>query len=96
MSRTPGLWRYGKMVDGTIVIQAPTNCLIAQLPKTLSGVEFYDAQLISAAPDLLVALKYMLSGWHYIREAHGDLYGVGWDSAQNLAEMAVKKAEGDC
>jgi len=48
----------------------------------------------SAAPDLLEALRDMLSGWRYIRDSHGDLYGVGWDRAQEKAERAMEKATG--
>ena len=29
-------------------------------------------------------------GWKYIRESHGDLYGVGWDRAQEKADDAIK------
>ena len=35
------------------------------------------------------ALADMLSGWRYIRQSHGDLYGVGWDRAQGKAENAL-------
>ena len=35
------------------------------------------------------ALRDMLSGWRYIRNTHGDLYGVGWDRAQQKAEAAI-------
>jgi hypothetical protein len=52
-----------------------------------------DARLISAAPELLDALRDMLSGWMYIREIHGDLYGVGWDRSQEKALAAIAKAE---
>jgi hypothetical protein len=41
---------------------------------------------------LVEALKDMLSGWRYIREVHGDLYGVGWDRAQQAAEKALLSA----
>ena len=30
-----------------------------------------------------------LAGWRYIRCRHGDLYGVGWDRAQQKAEEAL-------
>jgi hypothetical protein len=53
-----------------------------------------DASLIASAPDLLAALEDMLNGWKYIRSTHGDLYGVGWDRAQDKAEAAIAKAEG--
>ena len=54
-----------------------------------------NARLIAAAPELLEALQDMLSGWKYIRETHGDLYGVGWDRAQNKAQSAIAKATGE-
>ena len=40
------------------------------------------------------ALIDMRSGWKYIRETHGDLYGVGWDRAQNKADAALAAGEG--
>jgi hypothetical protein len=36
------------------------------------------------------ALRDMLSGWIYIRQTHGDLYGVGWDRAQDKAIAAMQ------
>ena len=55
-----------------------------------------NARLIAAAPDLLAALKDILSGWRYIRQdpAHLSIYGVGWDRAQKAAEAAIAKSEG--
>ena len=35
------------------------------------------------------ALEDMNCGWKYIREVHGDLYGVGWDRAQGKADDAI-------
>jgi hypothetical protein len=35
------------------------------------------------------ALADMLGGWRYIRQSHGDLYGVGWGRAQEKAEKAL-------
>lgn len=52
------------------------------------------AHLFSAAPELIEALRDMLDGWKYIRSMHGDLYGVGWDRAQQKAEAAIAKATG--
>jgi hypothetical protein len=40
------------------------------------------------------ALIDMRSGWKYIREYHGDLYGVGWDRAQDKADAALAAREG--
>lgn len=57
-------------------------------------VQVANQQIMAAAPELLDALQDMLSGWKYIREQHGDLYGVGWDRAQNKAIEAISKALG--
>lgn len=53
-----------------------------------------DVNLMQAAPELLEALQDMLSGWQYIRKTHGDLYGVGWDRAEQKAKDALSKALG--
>lgn len=42
---------------------------------------------------LLDAVKDLLSGWTYIRSSYGDLYGVGWDRAQEKAELALKEVQ---
>jgi hypothetical protein len=46
--------------------------------------------LRQAAEMALDALKDMNCGWKYIRESHGDLYGVGWDRAQGKADDAIE------
>lgn len=43
--------------------------------------------------ELTAALEDILSGWKYIRSSYGDLYGVGWDRAQDKAEAALAKKE---
>ena len=45
--------------------------------------------LMRELAEMRAALADMLSGWRYIRESHGDLYGVGWDRAQGKAENAL-------
>ena len=42
--------------------------------------------------EILDALQDALNGWKYIRECHGDLYGVGWDRVQDKLEAILKKA----
>jgi hypothetical protein len=39
--------------------------------------------------EVVEALTDMLNGWKYIRHSHGDLYGVGWDRAQQRVEAAL-------
>ena len=41
--------------------------------------------------ELAEALRDMNAGWKYIRSTHGDLYGVGWDRAQDKADAALSK-----
>lgn len=43
----------------------------------------------AAMEQMREALRDMLNGWQYIRSFHGDLYGVGWDRAQDKAVAAM-------
>jgi hypothetical protein len=47
-------------------------------------------KLRQTAEMALEALADMNCGWKYIRESHGDLYGVGWDRAQEKADDAIE------
>ena len=38
---------------------------------------------------LRAALDDMYAGWRYIRQHHGDLYGVGWDRCETDARIAL-------
>lgn len=80
---------------GTIIVNDDGEC-IASLGgyATNKPEDEANAKLFAAAPELLEALKDMLSGWKYIREQHGDLYGVGWDRAEQKATAAIAKALG--
>jgi hypothetical protein len=87
---TPGPWRYSKAHKDVISmcggIKKDVICDIGNEEN---------AHLIAAAPDLLAALEDMLAGWKYIRESHGDIYGVGWDRAQDNAAAAIARARGE-
>lgn len=41
---------------------------------------------------LRAALTDMLAGWRYVRQHHGDLYGVGWDRCEQSAVAALDAA----
>ena len=41
------------------------------------------------ADQLHLTLCDALSGWKYIRETYGDLYGVGWDRVQKRLEEQI-------
>ncbi len=50
------------------------------------------AAALGQVEELREALRDMLAGWQYIRRAHGDLYGVGWDRAELKALAALGAA----
>jgi hypothetical protein len=49
----------------------------------------HPAELTDEVKDVLMDA---LSGWKYIRQCHGDLYGVGWDRVQEKIEAILRKA----
>jgi len=53
----------------------------------------YIVRACNAHEALLAACEDLLSGWKYIRQVHGDLYGVGWDRAQQAGETAIANAK---
>lgn len=57
----------------------------AELRRQHSRIEADEALM----PILLDALEDITNGWKYIRRMHGDLYGVGWDRAQDKADAAI-------
>ena len=44
---------------------------------------------------MLDASKDALSGWRYIRDVHGDLYGVGWERVEEKLSKAIALGEAD-
>ena len=36
-----------------------------------------------------------LSGWRYIRDVHGDLYGVGWERVEEKLSKAIALGEAE-
>ena len=65
--------------------------------ETVFDGEKYTTKLVEPAKELTDevkdALMDALSGWRYIRECHGDLYGVGWDRVQEKLEAILRKAQ---
>lgn len=91
---TPGPWgTYLNSMEDIVIRKMSDDG--DELQCIARHVSYKNAHLIAAAPDLYEALADMLSGWKYIRETHGDLYGVGWDRAQQKAETAISKARGE-
>lgn len=91
---TPGPWAYGVRADGSIWISLGDPQAGAHHQFDWYGTEA-DARYVVAVKDLADALEDMLAGWRYIRQHHGDLYGVGWDRAQTAAEAALSRARGE-
>lgn len=103
---TPGPWNAGQpRFDGYnprfngVEIDGPGSVNIALVyynkDDHTRNETIANAHLCAAAPDLYAALADMLVGWRYIRETHGDLYGVGWDRAEDAALAALSKARGE-
>ena len=97
---TPGPWGWK---EGGVVFGGPMRhyvngsaqdqiAMVCHMPPG-AGDQSANAAIIAAAPDLLAALKDMREGWRYIRQHHGDLYGVGWDRAEKAADAAIAKAQ---
>ena len=61
-----------------------------QNKTTLAVAEFIVTACNNHAA-LVAVLRDMLNGWKYIREFHGDLYGVGWNHCQDAAERVLKR-----
>jgi len=89
---TPGPWVVEE--DTSITSDRDGFLCEAHGDSTSWDEDQANANLIAAAPELLEALQDMLSGWQYIRSQHGDLYGVGWDRAEQKAVSAIAKALG--
>jgi len=58
---------------------------LTEANQKLAEAQASNERLMDACHDLL-------SGWKYIRETYGDLYGVGWDRAQSKAEQALSES----
>ena len=93
---TPGPWwveHESEAVNAVVSVSGALGVIceldVAHWPPTLPN-----ACLIAAAPDLLAAARDALAGWRYLRENHGDLYGVGWGRVEDALRAAIAKAEG--
>jgi len=53
------------------------------------------ARLERERDELAEALWDMLGGWKYIRQWHGDIYGIGWDRAQQKADSALANLDSE-
>ena len=87
-----GLVSWDVRSHNGIAICSGYGRLSPNFPSNDEGIA--NARLIAAAPALLEALKDAISGLRYIRHAHGELYGVGWDRVEASASAAISSAEG--
>lgn len=91
-----GLWSAPTVYAADDELRYVAVCACADQMNIHSATDnLANAYLISATPQLLEALKDMLAGWRYIRQTHGDLYGVGWDRCEQLANDAIAKTTGE-
>ena len=57
--------------------------------RELQAAREREAALLAEGRLLKEATEDLLGGWRYIRQAYGDLYGVGWGRAQHKGEQAL-------
>lgn len=69
--------------------QAEASALREAKAKTERAAGEHIARLLKERDAAQDALKDMLGGWVYIRQQHGDLYGVGWDRCEQSARAAL-------
>jgi hypothetical protein len=95
MAHTPGPWRYQEESDAyTHIVRAPGNRFICQLSQDRSGEAEANCRLIAAAPDLLAALKAMLT--HYgPPETVAAMCNYPADHPITMARAAIAAAEKD-
>lgn len=86
-----GLKTYAHWKDGVQFV-GTTGRRLADAIEDAEQSFMYDPGVDKAHEALLEALEDMLNGWRYIRRSHGDLYGVGWDRAEEKAQAAIDKA----
>lgn len=67
--------------------------LTKTLERELAAERAAREKLETKVSQLRRALEDMFSGWLYIRRVHGDLYGVGWDRAEDKARAAPKDGD---
>ena len=82
---TPGPWTVEPYAYG----RSDCKVIMSSCERVAESVLEANARLIASAPAMHAALEDMLAGWKYIRQHHGDLYGVGWDRCQQSAEAAL-------
>jgi len=92
---TPGPWHWVDVGSRICIENKSGDDIASVLNYAEPEIEIADAHLIAAAPELYEALIDMFNGWQYIRQSHGDLYGVGWDRAEDKARAALAKARGE-
>lgn len=90
-THTPGPWKWFDYQDGRKILVAPERAVI-HCPDAPMEVDPPDAQLIASAPDLRVALAYMLNCFD--AESTDVFLTLDPVGAIAQARAAIAKAEG--
>ncbi len=68
----------------------PTRDYCKRLQKSFNEAQSELADRRQRITELEAAAADALSGWRYIRQNHGDLYGVGWDRVEGKLSKALE------
>ena len=60
-----------------------------EVQDTFEGWQLCEASALERAALSVDAMQDALAGWRYIRAAHVDLYGVGWDRVEEKLHQAI-------
>jgi len=74
--------------------QDTSNYTWPEVQDTFEGFALGEASALERAAKVCDAMQDALAGWRYIRAAHGDLYGVGWDRVEEKLHQAIEQARG--
>lgn len=72
--------------DGAAILKDGHPMTIEEILADVRKAHYHD--------QLVCVLKDALGGWRYIRDVHGDLYGVGWDRVEDAIRDILSEIDG--
>lgn len=75
--------------ENTSVSNTPARASASVERLATPEINHASAETAKVLEHAIGALADILGGWRYIRQSHGDLYGVGWDRCEKSASIAI-------